>query len=126
MIRIVIIDDHDLMRAVVIRQTHRNPNLPRQRFHPLFSRTDSQHRHFDLFLFDLLTEVLGRPAHHQAGDEHCQNAIEQDSVKAGPHTAENHLTGHDVEHRNQASQRRVAVVHTVDGTATGVRSHRGK
>ena len=62
-----------------------------------------QHRHLDFLLFDLLAEVLRRPAHHQAGDEHREDAVQQDAVEAGAHAAEDDFAGHHVEQRHQAA-----------------------
>ena len=53
-----------------------------------------QHRHLDFLLFDLLAEIFRRAAHHQAGDEHRQDAVEQNAVQAGAHAAEDDFAGH--------------------------------
>ena len=37
-----------------------------------------EHRHLDLEGLDLLAEVLGRPADHQAGDEHGQDRADDE------------------------------------------------
>ena len=47
-----------------------------------------EHRHLDLERLDLLAEVLGRPADHQAGDEHRQDrADDEHAVHAGADAA---------------------------------------
>ena len=45
------------------------------------------------------------------GDEHRQDAVQQNAVESRAHAAEDHFAGHDVEQRNQAADRREAVVH---------------
>ena len=73
-----------------------------------------------LAALDLLAQVLGRAAHHQAGDEHREDGDDEQPHDADPDAAEDHLAQGDVEHRHAAGQRRQAVVAVVDGAARGV------
>ena len=40
-----------------------------------------QHHHLDFLLLDLLAQVFGRAAHHQAGDEHGEHGEQQHAVE---------------------------------------------
>ena len=65
-----------------------------------------EHRHLDLERLDLLAEVLGRPADHQAGDEHGQDrADDQHAVHAGADAARRDLAELHVEQRDEAGDR---------------------
>ena len=87
---------------------------------------DVEHRELHLARLDLLAQVLGGAPDHQAGDEHRQEHHHQHSVEAGADAAEDHLAELDVDERNQAAQRREAVVHRVDRAAGRVGRHRGE
>ena len=87
---------------------------------------DGEERHLDFLLLDLLADVLRRPADHQAGDEDADDGVEQHAVEARADTAEDHFVGLHVEQRHQAAERRVAVVHAVDGAAARVGRDGGK
>ena len=63
---------------------------------------NGQHRHLHFLLLELLAEILRRAAHHQTGDEHRDDAVNQNAVQARAHAAEDHFVGHHVEQRNQA------------------------
>ena len=90
------------------------------------SRNECQHRHLDFFPFDLLAQILWRPADHQSGDEHRQNGEEQHPVHARPRPAEDHLADLDIEQRHQAADWREAVVHANHRAATCGGSNRGE
>ena len=62
----------------------------------------------DLARLDLLAEVLGRAADHQAGDEHRQQDEQQHPVQARADAAEDHLAGHHVDQRHEAADAGVA------------------
>ena len=86
----------------------------------------AKHRHLHFFLLDLLADVLGRPADHQAGDEHADDRVEQHAVEARADAAEDHFAGLDVEHRHEAAERREAVVPAVDRAAARIGCDRRK
>ena len=81
---------------------------------------ERDHGHFDFFGFDLLADVFGRAADHQAGDEDRDDGVEQDAVEARAHAAEDDFAGLNIEERDQAAERSEAIVHAIDGAATGV------
>ena len=85
-----------------------------------------EHRHLHVVGLDLLAQVLGRPADHQAGDEHGEDDEDQHPVQARADAAEDHLAQHDVDERHHAAERREGVVHGVDRAATGVGRHGGE
>ena len=87
---------------------------------------DRKQRHLDFLLLDLLADVLRRSADHQPGDEDADDGVEQHAVEARADAAEDHFVGLHVEQRHQAAERRVAVVHAVDGAAAGVGRDGGK
>ena len=79
-----------------------------------------EHGHLHVVGFDLLAQVFGRAADHEAGDEDRQDHEDQHAVEAGADAAEDDFAEHDVDERNHAAERREAVVHAVDRAATGV------
>ena len=79
----------------------------------------------DLARLDLLAEVLGRPPHHQAGDEDGDQDEEEHPVEAGADAAEDHLAGEHVHDRDGAAGRGERVVAAVDGAVRGVRRRDG-
>ena len=79
-----------------------------------------EHGHLHVVGFDLLAQVLRRAADHQSGDEDREHDEDQHAVHARADAAEDHLAEHDVGQRNHAAERSKAVVHAVDGAATGV------
>ena len=90
------------------------------------SRQDRDDGHLDFLLLDLLAHVFRRAPDHQPADEDGDDRIDQHAVEAGADASEDHLVGLDVEQRNQPAERREAVVHAVDGAATGVGGHGGE
>ncbi len=90
-------------------------------------RQDEHRQHGELHLarFDLLAEELRCAAHHQAGDEHRQDAEHQHAVEPRADTAGQDLAQLHQEGRHQPAQRRERAVHTVDaaiGNAGGRRA----
>ena len=75
----------------------------------------------NLAAFDTLAEIVGRAAHHQAGDEHGQQDEQDHAVQAGPDAAVDDLAEQHVEQHQHPAKRRQAVVHGVDRAAGGVR-----
>ena len=78
----------------------------------------------NLAAFDTLAEIVGRAAHHQAGDEHGQQDEQDHAVQAGPDAAVDDLAEQHVEQHQHPAKRRQAVVHGVDRAAGGVRGRR--
>ena len=79
-----------------------------------------EHRHLDLERLDLLAEVLGRAADHQAGDEHGEDrADDQHPVHPGADAAGRDLAQLHVEQRDEAGDRLGAVVPRVDRARAG-------
>ena len=80
-----------------------------------------QHRPLHLVGLYLLAEKFRRPAHHQARNEHGQDGKGQHTIQPAAYAAENHLAKLHLQHLYHAAQRRVAVVHGVDGAVGGRR-----
>src|SRR6266508_4060302 len=76
-------------------------------------RQHVQHDHLHLDGLDLLAQILGRPSHHQAGDEHRQDHHDQQAVEADTDTPGTDLAQHDVRQRHHPPEGCVAVVHGV-------------
>ena len=72
---------------------------------------------FTSFCSSFLPRYSGRAAHHQASDEHRDDAVNQNAVHARAHAAEDDDIGHHVQHRHQAGDRQEAIVRVVDGAA---------
>ena len=75
---------------------------------------------------DFLAQVFRCAANHQPRNEHRQNGKNQHAVEAGAHAAKHHFTELHHHHRHHAAQRRVGVVHRIDGTARSAGRHHGK
>ena len=73
----------------------------------------------DLARLDLLAEVLGRAADHQAGDEHGQQDEQQHPVQARADAAEDDLAEQHVGHRDGAAEAGQGVHGGVDRAARG-------
>ena len=58
------------------------------------SRDEGEHRHLDFFLLDLLSQVFRRAPHHQPGNEHRENGVEQNAVETRADAAEDDFAGH--------------------------------
>ena len=86
---------------------------------------DDQRRHLHLVGLDLLAEIFRRAAHHEPGDEHGDQGEHQHAVEARPDPAEHDLTELDQPHRNEATERREAVVHGVHRAVGRRRRGRG-
>ena len=71
---------------------------------------DREHRELDLVRLDLLAEVLGRAADHEARDEDRQDDEEEHAVETGADAADDDLARGDVGERHEAADRRVGVV----------------
>jgi hypothetical protein len=113
---------HPAIVREVNDRAHRREPQNRERQHQR-----RQHHHLDFLLLDLLAQVFGRAAHHQAGDKHRQDGEQQHAVEARAHASENHFAQLDIDQRHQAAQRRQAVVRVVHRAATGVGgNHREK
>ena len=80
-----------------------------------------QHRHHDLLAFDLLAQVLRRPAHHQPGDEDRDNGEVEHAVESRADPSKDDLTQRDVGDQHQPAQRRIAIVEAHDGARRGGR-----
>src|SRR5215831_17980950 len=80
------------------------------------SGNDGDYRHLHFLLFDFLTDVFGSAPDHQTADEDGDNDIDENAVETRAHTAKDDFVGLDVEQRNQAAERREAVVHSDDGS----------
>ena len=80
---------------------------------------DDERRHLHLVHLDLLAQVLGRAAHHEAGDEHGDDGEHQDAVEPTTHASEDDLTQLDEDQRDHAAQRGVGVVHGVHRAVGG-------
>ena len=85
-----------------------------------------EHRQLHLARLDLLAQVLGRAADHQAGDEDGEDHEDQHPVHPGADAAEDDLAELDVHQRHQTAQRREAVVHRVHRAAGSVGRDRGE
>ena len=79
----------------------------------------------DLARLDLLPKVLRRPSHHQAGDEHGDQDVEEHPVEAGADAAPDHLAAEHVEDRHGTAAGRQRVVPAADRAVRGVRRRRG-
>ena len=66
---------------------------------------DGEHGHLDLLGLDLLADILGRAAHHQAGDEDRDDDEQQHAVEAGADAADDDLAKLDVDQRDHAAER---------------------
>ncbi len=86
---------------------------------------DRDRRHLHLEGLDLLAEVFGRAADHQAGDEDRDDREHEHAVEARAHAAEDDLAELDEPQRHEPAQRREGVVHRVD-RAVGGRRRRGR
>jgi len=62
----------------------------------------------------LFTQVLRRSSHHQPSDEHREDERDH-PVQAGSRSAEDHLSGHDVPHRDARAEAGVGLDSAVDG-----------
>ncbi|CAN4070710.1 2-aminoethylphosphonate--pyruvate transaminase, partial [Dysosmobacter welbionis] len=84
---------------------------------------DAQRGELHLPALDLLAQVFGRTANHQAADEHCQDGVHNHVHQADALAAEDHVQ-HHVQQGDHAAQRRQGIVHVVDG-AGGERGRGG-
>src|SRR2546430_961349 len=80
---------------------------------------NGEHRHLHLFGLDLLTDVFGRAADHQAGDEDRDDDEQQHAVHAGADPADDNLAELHVDQRDHAAERGEGIVHGIDGAAGG-------
>ena len=80
---------------------------------------DRQHRELHLAGLDLLAEIFGRAAHHQAGHEHRDHGDDQDAVEPRADAARRDAAHQHVEHRHEPAERRQAVVHGDDRARAG-------
>ena len=69
-------------------------------------------------------EFRGAPDHEPC-NEHSEDCKGQHPIQAAARTAEDHFTELHQQHWHHAAQRRVAVVHGVDGAVGGRRCERG-
>ena len=79
----------------------------------------------DLPRLDLLAQVLGGAADHQAADEDREQDVEQHRVEARADAAEDHLAEAEVGERHRPAEPRQGLEGRVDGAAGGDRGHRG-
>src|ERR1700677_4420927 len=63
---------------------------------------------------------------NQTRDEHRELHMDQNPVHARADAAEDHLTEHDVDQRNHASERHVGIEPAIDRAAAGIRGHSSK
>src|SRR5262252_1455896 len=87
---------------------------------------DGEHGHLDLLGLDLLADVLGRAADHQAGDEDRDDDEQQHAVHAGADAADDDLDKLHVDQRDHATERGEGIVHRIDCTAGGRGSDHGE
>src|SRR5208282_4747043 len=87
---------------------------------------DGEHRHLDLLRLDLLTDVFGRAADHQAGDEDRNDDEQQHAVHAGADAADDDLAELNVDQRDHAAERGEGIVHGVHRAAGGGGGYDGK
>ena len=78
---------------------------------------DRDRDHLHLVGLDLLAEVLGRAADHQAGDEDGEDREDQHAVQARADAAEDDFAELHQHQRHDAAERRERVVHGVDRAA---------
>jgi hypothetical protein len=69
---------------------------------------DGDRHHLHVVGLDLLAQVFGRAADHQAGDEHRQHGEDQHAVQAGADAAEDHFAELHQQQRHQAAERHQA------------------
>ena len=82
---------------------------------------DQQGGHLHFKGLDLLAEIFGRAADHQPGDEHGDDGEGQHAVEPAADAAEDDFALVHQPQRDQAAQRRIRIVHRVDGAARGGR-----
>ena len=75
-----------------------------------------QHGPFHFIRFNFLSQEFRCPAHHQSCNKHRQNGKGQHSVQAASHTAEDDLPQLHLQQLDHPAQRRIAVMHGVNGT----------
>ena len=85
---------------------------------------DDEGAHLHLERLDLLAEVFGRAADHQAGDENGEDGEDEHAVEARADAAENDFAELHQHQRHHAAERGVGVVHAVDRAARGGGGHR--
>ena len=105
-----------VQRRVLAGRHHRGQGSKAQRRHAEVQHGERSELH--LAALDLLAQVLGGAAHHEAGDEHGEDGVHEQAHDADPDAAEHHLAQGDVEHRHHAGEGRETVVSGIDG-ATG-------
>ena len=66
---------------------------------------DGEHGHLDFLGLDLLADIFGRAADHQAGDEDRQDDEQQHAVQAGADAADDDLAELNVDERDHAAER---------------------
>ena len=76
---------------------------------------DGDGDHFHVEGFDLLAEIFGRAADHEAGEEDGENGEENEAVNAGPGAAENDFAELHEEHGDHAADGSEGIMHGVNG-----------
>ena len=102
------------IRAEAPEGGNAEPNENDHRGHEHPDARELHHRNVDL-----LPEVFGRAAHHEACNENCDDNKDHHSVKARADPAEDHFAEEHQKHRHKAADRREGVMHVVDGAAGG-------
>jgi hypothetical protein len=69
-----------------------------------------------------LPQILGRRAHHEAAEEHCEQHHHDEAVQAAAGTARADLAQHDVGHEHAPAEAREAVVRRIGRTIATSRS----
>ena len=87
---------------------------------------DGEHGHLDFLRLDLLADIFGRAADHQAGHEDRDDDEEEHAVETGADAADDHLAELDVDQRDHAAERGEGIMHGVDRAAGGGRRDDGE
>ena len=87
---------------------------------------DGEYGHLDLLGLDLLAEIFGCAANHQAGDEDGDDDEHQDAVETCADAADDDFAELHVDERDHAAKCRERAVHGIDCAAGGSRGDDGE